>query len=104
MIKLTFKHRGYNRIVEFEEETYQSIYYQLEEMFNPGEPTFLEDRLVEELIDYEKYQELIDEDLDDEAMNYWEEAKENITEENYKDFIDEIMNGNRYLNYEIINY
>ena len=73
-------------------------------MFNPGEPTFLEDRLVEELIDYEKYQELIDEDLDDEAMDYWEEAKENITEEKYKDFIDEIMNGNRYLNYEIINH
>lgn len=39
MIKLTFKHRGYNRVVEFKEETYQSIYYQLAEMFNPGEPT-----------------------------------------------------------------
>ena len=31
MIKLTFKHRGYNRIIEFTEDNYRSIYYQLGE-------------------------------------------------------------------------
>ena len=103
MIKLTFKHRGYNRIVEFKEETYQYIYYQLGEMFNPGEPTFNEDRLIEELMDYDKYQELMDEDLD-KAMDYLEETKEKITEENYRDFIEDLMLGNNYSNYDLINY
>ena len=103
MIKLTFKHRGYNRVVEFKEETYQSIYYQLAEMFNPGEPTANEDRFIEELIDYDKYQELMDEDFD-KAMDYWEEIKETITEENYRDFIADLMAGNRYFSYDIINY
>lgn len=103
MITLTFKHRGYNRIVEFKEETYQSIYYQLGEMFNSGEPTFNEDRLIEELIDYDKYQELMDEDFD-KAMDYWEKTKELITEEDYKDFIEDLMYSNRYekYNYELI--
>ena len=103
MIKLTFKHRGYNRVVEFKEETYQNIYYQLAEMFNPGEPTFNEDRLIEDKMDYEKYQELMDEDFD-KAMDYWEEVKETITEEDYRDFISDLMAGNRYFTYDIINY
>lgn len=103
MIKLTFKHRGYNRVVEFKEETYQSIYYQLGEMLSKGEPTFEEDRFIEDKMDYEKYQELMDEDFD-KAMDYWEEVKETITEENYRDFIADLMAGNRYFSYDIINY
>ena len=103
MIKLTFKHRGYNRIVEFKEETYQSIYYQLGEMLNRGEPTFEEDRFIEDKMDYEKYQELMDEDFD-KAMDYWEEVKETITEENYRDFIASLLEGNNYRSYDLINY
>jgi hypothetical protein len=103
MIKLTFKHRGYNRVVEFKEETYQSIYYQLGEMLNRGEPTFEEDRFIEDKIDYEKYQELMDKDFD-EAMDYWEEVKETITEENYRDFIASLLEGNNYRSYDLINY
>ena len=103
MIKLTFKHRGYNRIIEFIEDTYRSIYYQLGEMLNRGEPTFEEDRFIEDTIDYEKYQELMNEDLD-KAMDYWEEVKETIIEENYRDFIASLLEGNNYRNYDIINY
>ena len=103
MIKLTFKHRGYNRMVEFKEETYQSIYYQLGEMLSKGEPTFEEDRFIEDKMDYEKYQELMDEDFV-KAMDYWEEVKETITEENYRDFIASLLEGNNYRSYDLINY
>ena len=50
-----------------------------------------------------KYQELMDEDFD-KAMDYWEEVKETITEEDYRDFIGDLMAGNRYFSYDIINY
>lgn len=103
MIKLTFKHRGYNRIIEFTEDTYRSIYYQLGEMLNRGEPTFEEDRFIEDKMDYEKYQELMDEDFD-KAMDYWEEVKETITEEDYRDFIASLLEGNNYRSYDLINY
>lgn len=103
MIKLTFKHRGYNRVVEFKEETYQSIYYQLGELLSKGEPTFEEDRFIEDKMDYEKYQELMDEDFD-KAMDYWEEVKETITDETYRDFIVSLLDGRNYKDYEFISY
>lgn len=103
MIKLTFKHKGYNRIVEFTEDTYRNIYYQLGEMLNRGEPTFEEDRFIEDRMDDEKYQELMDKDID-EAFEYWEEVKETITDETYRDFIVSLLEGNNYRSYNLINY
>lgn len=103
MIKLTFKHKGYNRIVEFTEDSYRSIYYQLGEMLNRGEPTFEEDRFIEDRMDDEKYQELMDKDID-EAFEYWEEVKETITDETYRDFIVSLLEGNNYRSYDLINY
>ena len=102
MIKLTFKHKGYNRIVEFTEDTYRSIYYQLGEMLNRGEPTFEEDRFIEDRMDDEKYQELMDKDID-EAFEYWEDVKETITDETYRDFIVSLLEGNNYRSYDLIN-
>ena len=103
MIKLTFKHKGYNRTVEYTEDTYRSIYYQLGELLNKGEPTFEEDRYIEDKIDYEKYQELMDKDFD-EAFEYWEEVKETIKDETYRDFIVSLLEGKNYRDYEFIAY
>ena len=51
----------------------------------------------------EKYQELMDKDFD-EAFEYWEEVKETIEDETYRDFIVSLLEGVNYRNYEFIAY
>ncbi|AME09293.1 MULTISPECIES: hypothetical protein [Gemella] len=97
MLELKFKHRGYNRLVEIQGDTFQEMYYELNQMLNSMEPTFQEDRFIEDLeqFDNEYYKKLFEEDSE-KANEYWNLMKKFICEGNYKDFIDDIFLWTRY--------
>lgn len=98
MIILTFKHKGYNRNIELIDDTFKSIYYDLGELLNGSEPTFEEDIfIVNEVNSFNEkiYDKLIEED-ENKAIEYWNQAKEYITEENYKSFIEDVFIGKGY--------
>lgn len=102
MLELKFKHRGYNRLVEIQGDTFQEMYYELNQMLNSMEPTFQEDRFIEDLeqFDNEYYKKLFEQDPE-RANEYWELMKEFICEGNYKDFIDDIFYGQDIKDYLI---
>lgn len=98
MIILTFKHKGYNRNIELIDDTFKSIYYDLGELLNGSEPTFEEDIFIaNEVNSFNEiiYDKLIEED-ENKAIEYWNQAKEYITEENYKSFIEDVFIGKGY--------
>lgn len=98
MIILTFKHKGYNRNIELIGDTFKSIYYDLGELLNGSEPTFEEDIFIaNEVNSFNEmiYDKLIEED-ENKAIEYWNQAKEYITEENYKSFIEDLFIGKGY--------
>ncbi len=98
MIILTFKHKGYNRNIELIDDTFKSVYYDLGELLNGSEPTFQEDLfIVNEVNNFNEmiYDKLIEED-ENKAIEYWNQAKEYITEENYKSFIEDAFTGKGY--------
>lgn len=101
MITLKFKYNGKTR--EFKEEKYSTIYYQVGELLNAGEPTFEEDMYIQQMeeFDREKYLNLTDEDFE-KSIEYWEDLKEKITEETYRDFIATALEGSRVFQYDII--
>lgn len=101
MITLRFKYNGKTR--EFKEEKYSTIYYQVGELLNAGEPTFEEDMYIQQMeeFDREKYLNLTDEDFE-KSIEYWEDLKEKITEETYRDFISTALEGSRVFQYDII--
>ena len=101
MITLRFKHNGKTR--EFKEEKYSTIYYQIGELLNVGEPTFEEDMYIQQRkeFDREKYLNLTDEDFE-KSVEYWEDLKEKITEETYRDFISTALEGSSVFQYDII--
>ena len=101
MITLKFKYNGKTR--EFKEEKYSTIYYQIGELLKAGEPTFEEDMYIQQMeeFDREKYLNLTDEDFE-KSIEYWEDLKEKITEETYRDFITTVLEGSRVFQYDII--
>ena len=101
MITLKFNYKG--KIREFKEEKYSTIYYQIGELLNVGEPTFEEDMYIQQMeeFDREKYLNLTDEDFE-KSIEYWEDLKEKITEETYRNFIATALEGSRVFQYDII--
>ena len=98
MMILTFKHKGYNRKIELIDDTFKNIYYDLGRLLNGIKPTFEEDIFIaNEVNSFNEmiYDKLIEED-ENKAIEYWNQAKEYITEENYKSFIEDVFIGKGY--------
>lgn len=106
MLVLKFKRRGYKKEVEIEGKNFRGIYYELEMLLNPSEPSFEEDRYILSDEDYDKdFYMYLFEMSEDEALDYYDSFVEKISDSKYKDFIDSLMQGKNYTNsdYEFYN-
>ena len=97
MLVLKFKHSGYQREVEIEGNNFRGIYYDLGMLLNSNSPSLEEEQyiLFDEDYDEDLYIYLL-ETSGDEALDYYNSFVERISDNKYKDFIVEIMEGKNY--------
>lgn len=97
MLVLKFKHRGCKKEVEIEGKNFRGIYYELGILLNPSEPSLEEEQYIffDEDYDEDLYMYLL-ETSEDEALDYYNSFVERISDNKYKDFIAEIMEGKNY--------
>ena len=89
-VEINYKHNGKQE--KKTAESFQKLYYELGKSFHPYNPTLEEDNFIENMnfFNISLYKKLMRKDLH-KAIAYWESFRERIKEEDYKDFIQNLL-------------
>ena len=89
-IEIIYKYKGEQK--KLTEDSFKKLYYELVKSFHPYKPTLEEDNFIENMnfFNLSLYKSLIKKDLN-KAIAYWESFKERIREEDYRDFIQNLL-------------